>query len=96
VCHRAASSRTPGIQVAALGERGEAARALGTTMAAHATARSRLAAGQPSRTGGRRDALESQGACRSGLAADEQNNFVCRPGLVPSRFLQVSVQDAAP
>jgi hypothetical protein len=52
--------------------------------------------GQPSRTGGRRDALESLGVYRSGLAVAVQNVYVCKLGFVPSRFLQVDAQDAAP
>jgi hypothetical protein len=55
-----------------------------------------MAVGQPSRMGGRRDALESLGVYRSELAVAVQNVCVCKLGFVSIRFLQVDAQDAAP
>jgi hypothetical protein len=55
-----------------------------------------MAAGQPSRTGGRRNALESLGDFRPELAVAVQDVCEYKPGFVPSRILQVDALDAAP
>jgi hypothetical protein len=55
-----------------------------------------MAAGQPSRTGGRCDALESLSDFRPELAVAAQDICKCKPGFVPSKILQVDAQDAVP
>jgi hypothetical protein len=55
-----------------------------------------MAVDQPSRTGGRSEAIESLGVYRSGLAIVVQYVCECKLGFVPSQFLQVDAQDAAP
>jgi hypothetical protein len=55
-----------------------------------------LAAGQPSSTSGRRDALELLGNLRPELTVTAQDACECEPGFVLSMFLHVITPDAAP
>jgi hypothetical protein len=55
-----------------------------------------LAVGQPSSTGGRRDALDLPGDLRSELVVTVQNVWVCEPGFIPRVSLQVGALDTVP